>query len=247
MQLQHDAAEKTKERTATLRREVYLRTVEELVKVNTHLVGLPQLDLTKINLGDGLQGFNSAAARLQLVAEPKTAAIVNQLQAEYGELVFDLMIHLMPASNAKTDIQIADEMYLKTQMEVTRILSEMTKQNESGTPDLRTFEALQTNLAFQQTQADKFSEERNAGWIRFTESNFAFQRFLISKLRDINTKHIPVLIAIRQDLGLTGNLDEIEAQMKAQGQRMESKFDELISFFKANESAIQPTPQQQIR
>ncbi len=50
LQLQHDANEKTKERTAALRREVYLRAVEELVKANAHLATLPQLDLSKTNL-----------------------------------------------------------------------------------------------------------------------------------------------------------------------------------------------------
>ena len=87
LQLQHDEREKAKERTATLRREVYLRTVEELVRANAHLSGLPQLDITKTNLAEGLQGFASAAARLQLVAEPQTALLVNQLQADYSELV----------------------------------------------------------------------------------------------------------------------------------------------------------------
>jgi len=77
LQLQHDANEKTKERTATLRREVYLRAAEELVKANAHLATLPQLDLSKTNLGDGLQGFFSATARLQLIAEPKTALLVS--------------------------------------------------------------------------------------------------------------------------------------------------------------------------
>jgi hypothetical protein len=63
IQLQHDAAEKSKERTSSMRREIYLRTVEELVKANSHLSGLPNLDPTKINIGEGLQGFFSAAAR----------------------------------------------------------------------------------------------------------------------------------------------------------------------------------------
>lgn len=37
LQLDHDAAEKTKERTAILRRETYLRAAEELVRVNAYL------------------------------------------------------------------------------------------------------------------------------------------------------------------------------------------------------------------
>src|SRR5262245_53109824 len=38
MQLNHDAEQKERDRKATIRREVYIRAAEELVKANTHLV-----------------------------------------------------------------------------------------------------------------------------------------------------------------------------------------------------------------
>ncbi|MFZ3084615.1 hypothetical protein [Rhodoferax ferrireducens] len=228
LQLQHDATETAKERTSTLRREVYLRTAEELVKTNAHLASLPQLDVTKTNLADGLQGFASAAARLQLVAEPKTALLVSQLASEYGELVFKLMAHLIPASKSKTDIRIADDLYTKAQAEVTRLLSEMAKLNESGKPDPQVFQALDMSFKFQQSQAKSYADERNAAWASFNRHNLVFQRYLLAQLRDIGSKQIPVMIEIRRDLGLTGDLDEIEAHMQRQWLRMESHLDALI-------------------
>jgi len=151
LQLQHDSNEKAKERTATLRREVYLRTAEEFVKANAHLVSLPQLDLAKANLADGMQGFFSAAARLQLVAEPKTALLVGQLSSEYGELTFKLMSHLIPVGQSKADIQISGDLYTKAQSEVARVLAEMSKANESGKPSRQVFQALDSSFKFQQS------------------------------------------------------------------------------------------------
>ena len=233
IQLKHDADENAKERTATLRREVYLRTAEELVRANAHLAGLPHLDITKTNLAEGLLGFSAAAARLQLVAEPQTAILVNQLQGEYGELVIDLMANLMPAAQAKADIQLADDMYSKAQLEIARLLAEMSKQNESGNPDQRVFEALQSALRFQQSQSSHFADERASGWANFNEYNVAYQRALIAKLREIGIKQIPVLIAIRRDLGLNSNLEEMEAQMRAQMARMEEKLNAFLGSLKA--------------
>src|SRR4051794_30236818 len=57
LQLQHDAHEKSKERVSTLRRDVYLRVAEELVRANAHLGSLPQLDLVKTNFAAGLLDF----------------------------------------------------------------------------------------------------------------------------------------------------------------------------------------------
>jgi len=229
LQLQHDAGEKSKERISNLRREVYLRVAEELVKANTHLAGLPQLDLSKTNLGDGLQGLFSSAARLQLIAEPRTALLVSELVAEYGELTFNLMIHLIPVSNSRTDIQIADDMYSKAQAEVTRILAEMAKLNESGKPDLEVFEALSKSFKFHQDRTTTYADQRSAAWERFNHNNLLFQRFLLTSLRDIGGKQIPVMIEIRRDLGLTGDLAEIETHMKQQGLRIENQFDKLIA------------------
>lgn len=236
LQLQHDANEKAKERTATLRREVYLRTVEELVKANAHLVSLPQLDLTKTNLADGLQGFYSAAARLQLVAEPKTALVVGQLSSEYEELVFKLMSHLIPAVKSRKDIQIADDLYTKAQTEVSRVLSEMTKVNESGKPDPQILQALDLSFKFQDSQTKKYANDRSVAWASFNHHSLSFHRYLLEQLKDIGSKQISVMIEIRCDLGLTGDLAEIEAHMRSHWQRMEAHFDALIVHLKSGQS-----------
>ena len=52
MQLQHDSAEKSKERTAILRREVYLLAAEELTRATNYLASLSQIDLAKTNVTD---------------------------------------------------------------------------------------------------------------------------------------------------------------------------------------------------
>lgn len=96
LQLRHDAAQKTTERTAALRRDVYLQAAEELTRANSYLASLPQADLTKTNAAEGLQGFFAAAAKLQLVAEPKTALLVDQIVAEYGELLLRVFAATIP-------------------------------------------------------------------------------------------------------------------------------------------------------
>lgn len=229
VQLQHDANEKTKERISVLRRDVYLRVAEELVKANAHLAGLPQLDLSKTNLGDGLQGLFSSAARLQLIAEPKTAVLVSKLASEYGELCFKLMTHLMPVSKAKTDIQLSGDMYAKAQAEVTRLLAEMAKLNESGKLEPEVFQALESSFKFHQGQSEKYAEQQSDAWKRFNQNNIQSQRQLLIELRAIGSKQIPVMVEIRRDLGLTGDLAEIEQHMKDQWQRMEVNFDSLIA------------------
>jgi hypothetical protein len=229
LQLKNDALEKSKERIATLRRDVYLLTAEELVKVNVYLGSLPQIDPSKINLSDGLQPFFAASAKMQLVAEPDTALLVNKIVGLYGELLLQLLGELSPSHSAKTDIGIHDDLYTKAQVEVARILTEMTKFNEAGQQNDTVFRSLSASFSFQQAQAYKHAKARSDAWNRFKASQLAFHRFMIPQLRAIGAQQIPMLIAIRSDLGLNTNLEAIEAQMQAQRQRMEVQLDALLT------------------
>ncbi len=234
-QLTHDREEKVKERTLSLRRDVYLKATEELVKLNAFLASLPQQDMTKGNLGDGFVGFQTASARLQLVAEPQTTLLAMRLSAAYSELFLDLMQHLMVLGKAKSDIQIADDLYTKANNEVQRILSAMTQHNETGKTDQQAFEVLQRNFAFSQEQASKLAADRSAGWVAFNQGNIAFMRHLLSRMRDIAPQQMKLMVEIRRDLSLNGDLSEVEAEMQEQLDRMAEK---LSQFLESMESKI---------
>lgn len=234
-QLTHDRQEKIKERTLSLRREVYLKTVEELVKLNAYLASLPQQDIGKGNLGEGFVGFQTASARLQLVAEPRTALLALRLSGTYSELFLELMHHLMVLGEAKSDIQIADDLYTKANNEAQRILSAMTQLNETGEPDQQAFDALQRSFQFSQEQASQFAANRSAGWASFNRGNIAFMRDLFSRIREIAPQQMKLLVEIRRDLSLTGDLTEVEEEMQKQLDRMTEK---LTQFLQAMESKI---------
>lgn len=229
IQLQHDASEKAKERTATLRRDVYLCVAEELTKANSHIASLPQADLAKTNAADGLQGFFAAAAKLQLVAEPKTALLVNRLVGSYGELLIRLMERLIPLQNAKSDIAINDQLYDKAQSEVYRVLSEMAKFNESAQVNDLVFGALQRSLNTHQSLANDYANARQAAWAEFSALNVKFLRQLLVDMRLIGDQQIPVLVEIRRDIGLTADLEAMQAQMEEQWARMSQQIDKMIS------------------
>ena len=229
LQLQHDATEKTKERTAALRREVYLRTAEELTKANAHLGSLAQTDLAKANAAEGLQGFFAAAAKLQLVAEPKTALLVNDLVSAYGELLLQLLAKLLPLQRVRSDISIHEKLYESAHAEVTRILSEMAKFNERAQSDDAVMSALQSAFDFHQARAKEQTEMLSVLGAKSTHLTIEFGRSLLTDMRGLGARQIPVLIEIRRDLGLTGELVAYEAQMRSQWERMSIQVDRTLN------------------
>jgi hypothetical protein len=230
LQLKHDADEKSKERIAVLRRDVYLRTIEELNKANAHLATLPAIDFSKSNFVEGLSGFFSASAQLQLVAEPKTALLVNKLSAKYSELGVKLLPYVMSVAREKSNMEIASKFRSDERVEIDRILVEMRKLNESGNPNPAIFEVLRRSADFHHEQAKKYSEEQDIAWEKFNAGSLALYRYVIEEFKQISELQFPVMIEVRRDLGLgTGDLADLEHQMRAQWDRMTGLIDVALS------------------
>jgi len=128
----------------------------------------------------------------------------------------------------KSDISIADDLYNKANNEIQRILSAMSHQNETGNPDKQVLDALQCGFAFNQEQAAQFAAERSAGWDSYNRGNSAFVRHLLSRIRDIAPEQMKLMVEIRRDLALLGDLSEVEAEMKKQLLRMEEKVNQFL-------------------
>ena len=228
LQLGHDANEKAKERTAVLRRTVYLEAAHELVRAHHFLAALPQADFETGNLMDALLPLYSATTKLQVIAEPRTAALVNTLVTDYSKLAVRAVTDVMPVQLAKADIKIQDDLYQASQAQVTRILAEQTALVESAERDEVRFANLQRSFEGHRQQLQAFAAARAEAWQRFQALQVDFSTHLLGRLRAISRDQIPVLIEIRRDLGITADLDELRAQMERQLDELESGYAEAV-------------------
>ncbi len=206
-----------------------MQAAEETAKANAFLASLPQADPTESNLGKGLQGFFAAAAKVQLVAEPKTSLLVMQQVGRYGEIFIGLLARAQPLHDARTEINVNDSLYSTAQAEIARVLADMTKLRESAKPDLEIAAALRQTFEFQQAQAATFSERRAAAWEKFNRANTAYVRMLFTDLRSLADGQVQLQVEIRRDLGLTTDLPAFEHEMEAQRTKMLTKLDQFLS------------------
>ncbi len=228
-QLKHDALEKSKERKSIIRREVYLLAAEEIVKANSYLGSLSQVDVTTTSIGAGLIGFFVSAAKLSMVADQKTARAVNDLVSLYGELIFRLMSKILPMQSIKSEIEIRNEHYNRTQSEIERILSEMRRVNESAEIDNLRFSALQRSFDFQQSEAKRIAEERNQFWQKFNNLNIEYIRALMHEMKEVSELQIPILVGIRKELDLETNEEEYRQILKSQREKINKQLEKFIS------------------
>lgn len=215
-QLQHDSSEKARERHASLRREVCLKAIEELTKAMSYLASLPDRDPSKENLADGVQGFAAAAAQLQLVAEPKTALLANSVATSIGQIAIRSVGRALPLQLIRSRISTQNDLYGEAQADIKRILAEMEKFNEAGGSDKRLWDALQRSFQSSSERSSNHANERGKLWASLNKENLAYQKQLMAEMRDLIVKQVSLVVEIRRDLGLEGNLEEFRTQMEAQ-------------------------------
>ncbi|WPN77132.1 hypothetical protein [Pseudomonas germanica] len=228
IQLKHDAQEKTKERISVLRRDVYLKTIEELNRANAKIIALAQADFVNSNPTDGLQDFYSAASKLQLIAEPKTSILASNLVASYGMLTMRLLTKLGPLNDIKIEINISDRAYEVSTMEVNRILEKQRLLVESGQPDQLQMAALNNAYDYSSAQAKKYSDQRAAAWEGFHSHHIEYVKLVMTELKTISKQQAPLMTAIRMDLGLTGQIEILQEHLDLQWKEMEQVVDDSL-------------------
>ncbi|MCP3899690.1 MAG: PCRF domain-containing protein [Desulfobacteraceae bacterium] len=228
-QLRHDSLEKTKDRKSAIRHQVYLLATEELVKANHYLGSLSQVDITKTNIAAPLEGFFVAASKLSMIADQETGHAVDKLISIYGKLIFRLMAKIMPMQDTKTDIQIIDENYNNTKLEIERILSEMKRYNESLEFDIRKFSVLEQSFDFQQKAAKKLTKERGQLSDKLDNLNLEYTKSLMNEMKEAYELQIPVLVGIRKELELKTDEEEYRKNLVQQRKEITEQMEEFLN------------------
>ncbi len=232
-QLDHDAKQKDLDRTLSLRREIYMRAAEEIVKVHGYLGSLSQLDFSKPESLSGLNGFQAEAAKLQLVAEPNTAILINDLSMAYAELQLRLFADLLPLQVAAQDLALVDESLKREHAEHDRVLSEISRVTESGQPNAAMSGALNSALQASQQRTDNYLSERQVLHHRVQALRFSFFGSLVAEMKKFGPLHISVLLALRRDLGFgSDHLEDLTHQMERGWKRAITLLDSVVSSLK---------------
>ena len=229
IQLNHEKELKSIERKYVLRREVYLNAAEELVRANTYLGSLPQVDPVKTNIGSGLQDFFVATAKLGLVAEQETGIELNKLVMAYSGLIFKLMAKVTPVNEEKNKIENINKYYDESQEEIKRVLAEMTRYNESGNTDSNIFEALNRSFEFQQKRSKELTDERDECWDKANKGTKEFAQYLMEEMKEIADLQTPVMVAIRKELEIDTNIIGYKEIIDGNANQIKEQLDEFLN------------------
>lgn len=202
IQLRHDEREKNTDRMNAMRRDVYMDAIAEMIKVGRYLGDLPRIDISNRNMSSDLQDFYVAAAKLSLVSSDETQKAVDALGIEYSKLIFVLMQRVMPLHAASSEMKLHMKYFDEFMSSVTRVTADIANFNEAARTEQNIFAALERSFNFFMSQAKIQEEQRGEAHARFNDLYAEYNRLLMSDMCQISKLQVEVLIAIRKDLGV---------------------------------------------
>ncbi len=227
LQLRHDSKEKAKERLVAMRRDLYLKAAEAVVNANSHFGSLPQSDLTRPDFTAPFRDVMAMGAKLQLVVNQGTAELVSDLLSFYGELQLKLAAKVIPIHLIRSQIDTQNLQYDNAQVEIKRLLAAMTQYNESGQRDRELFERLNRSPTFARETADRVANERAGFWGQLTALQREYARDLLPEVRRIAELQTRVIVELRDELDVGGDIEVFRGIMMRQMQRVEQAIDEF--------------------
>jgi hypothetical protein len=225
LQLEHDRSEQAKERLATLRRDLYLKAAESVARGLAYFGSMPQLDFTKPGSDEPIRNVLAVGAQLQLVVNQGTAELIAELIATYGELQMRLMPKVLPIHGLRSDIAIKTESYDNAMRENKRALAAMTEYSESGIRDHALFERLNATATNSRELFKRYGDERTELWNKITTLNRQYLRDLLPEMRRLAEIQIRVMVELRRDLDVGGDIEVFMQIMERQLERVQQAVD----------------------
>jgi hypothetical protein len=217
-QRQHDAKQKDEDRKGAIRRDVYIKAVEEIHALLGYIGGLPERPLNSGNDADGLQAFLKANAKIWLVADAEAAHLSRDLAGDFAEILlheietsYSIRLAMEPVRRRREEITFAEG-------EARRLVSQLTDA-KARNASLEEQEKLSTLVvhAHEYMKALELAQQRAMADI--APMRLAAFKTTFGRLRSVQRVLVKLVSALRGELNLPRDDEEFMAQLKGMEHR----------------------------
>jgi hypothetical protein len=222
IQLWHESKEKERERQLTLRRDVYLDTMEAIGRAQTFLAGFSREDLDVPQLLEKLEGIPSALGKAQLVTSEATFEAVEDFGYYLTSSSLDLLLCRLRVKGLQSEIE-------SQQGEVAQLESRLAHTNEllgriSQDDAIHARMLLEvSDLGDALTAAQGLLQEMMSRHVEATEE---LGRKTLQVTLDAQVEIGKIVIQMRREIELPLNEEWYLMRLEQRKKRMQPKIDE---------------------
>lgn len=227
-QRQHESEEKTRDRTMTLRREVYLPVAAEYNAAVKFLSTMPSYTIDEIAKAKPLEQFAASAAKLALVSSQETAIAAQKLSTECGAIYlrFAPMAMEISATRGLADVHTRTrEKYLADMEKVSQSTGDMLESGENNDVRVAGLQLRNGTLHRLFEREGKKLDDVNR---KANELHKEYGLQFLPHLKALLELGVKVVVSMRRDLGQESNVSDFEDQARASSDRMFSMAEEVL-------------------
>jgi len=227
----HSLAKARQDRLASMRREVYLGAVTEMVKLNTLMGSLVNGNLPKLDLEGTVAGLATAVQRVSVVAEQPTAMHARELMGAYMRVFMGAIAKSIPLGGLDAKVTTNEDLRRQALERGAQHIEEMRQYNLSGRADAAEFAILKRKYDVNAREVGRLEALIDVAMRQKVDAQLEFGRFLADQLRTEIMSSVDVfLVAVRTELELKSDL----AQFQAQSVNMFDQITESMEAFKTS-------------
>jgi hypothetical protein len=227
-QLQHDAAERARERQMSLRREVYLKAAEAISKAYTILMGLPQADLQSTAWKADVNAISESLMKVHVVGTDDTVASITRFSSEFSKALIELSEKRLPLDQLKARIDTLSNLMNGSAQERDRYIAMMKEFNLMGLTDQRLWDTIQHNYEFENKRNQEYADEhakilQQHGVLLMNLMKDGYQKVI-----EIGHVLVPALCAVRNEMDIPIDANRYRQLMEETRAEMEGALNHFI-------------------
>lgn len=237
-QLSIESDERKQEREISLRKDVYLKTAEELAKAQQYIGSLVNADLSNLqNQQKTLEGFFSASSKIHIVGTDETIRSTVNVTKKFTVAMLGIMAKSVPLHSLKTDIDVLSNLIEDYSSKREKYLNEITAFNLSGSRDNVLWSKLQDNFDFVQSEISNYVDERSQKWSEHNKYQKELMVVCTREALELAELVVPAVISIRRELDMPFDEDAYRELMKNQSIEAEGVIKSFLSEVEENNNA----------
>lgn len=200
LQLVHDRGEKARERSLSLRRDVYLGAAEAISAALNTVVRYPDLSLDHAQLMADYRDRSSHIAKIHVIAKESTALQLMAFMRELGAVYLRLNIERAELIKIRSQMQSLMEQMHRHNSGRDQYLELMKRFNIEGVMDQRRMEVLKSGFDFEQQQATRAADEHDRLLETLRPKHLGFVELCQTEERRLAAMLLPVIAGVREEL-----------------------------------------------
>jgi hypothetical protein len=232
-QLEHDRNLKATERIFSVRKEVYLEGMESMANAINHLAELqPPTDKPQES---HIRRFLLLCAKIQLIAEPATNALVNDLAAMYNAFNLKFSGKKIPLKAAELRRELGKKKKESLYAERERLNSEIWRLEAANNDEVLLNSHREAQMRILQSIED-FTQQLLDDELAVSIEYSKFLKSMLPDIRLIAKAQAEVIIAIRSDIGLKSDRKLLDIQAGKQMAFVEDAISRIDAFMEQLEN-----------